>query len=285
MTIRYEPQTPVTITMARKWLSRNAENNRRPRFAKIAQYTRDMHNGRWRDTGDAIRFDTQGRMIDGQNRCHAVIEALEYACTPDCTHPADKPPTVIHLNVAYDVEPDAILVMDTGAARTFSNALSFDGVRNPNNVGAVIRWVMMWDKGRFTGTGGRGAPTHAEMMARYAQDRDRFDTAAACGRDVQLIGLGAAGPFSVAFYLFHRIDGEQTHAFFDRLVSGTEMTKNHPILTLRNRLIRDRLKLTRPHILALTIRGWNAYREDRLLPNIVAVGAAKLTNQNMPRPR
>jgi len=283
MTIRYEPQTPVTVTLARRWLGQNAENNRKPRPSKIAQYARDMHNGRWQDTGDAIRFDVKDRMIDGQNRAHAVIDALEMPCTPDCTHPAGEPPAVIYLNVMYGVEPDAIFVMDTGAARTLGNALQFNGVRHANNVGTVIRWAMMWDKGQLTATG--PSPTHAEMMMRYRQDPDRFDTAAVRGRDVQMAGLGPGGPFSVAFYLFHRIDAEQTHAFFDRLVSGTELFKNHPVLTLRNRLTRDKLKLSRQHVLALSIRGWNAYREDRTLATIYATTAAKLTNENFPRPR
>jgi hypothetical protein len=282
MTIRHEPQTLVTPTLARKWLGQNAENNRKPRPSRITQYARDMHNGRWQDTGESIKFDTTGRLVDGQNRLHAVIEASEMKCSTACAHGPDGPP-VMFLNVTYEVEPEAIFVMDTGAARTFGNALQFTGVHHTNNVAAVVRWAMLWDRGQLTATG--EGPTHAEMMEHYHADPDRFDTAAARGRDMLRAGLGAPGPFSVAFYLFHRIDAGQAHTFFDRLITGENVSKGHPALTLRNRLIRDKGRLSRQMILALCIRGWNAFREDRLLPNIVAVNASKLTNQNFPRPR
>lgn len=282
MTIRYEPHTLVTPAVARKWLAQNAENNRKPRGIRITQYARDMHNGKWQDTGESIKFDTTGRLVDGQNRLHAVIEASEMKCSDRCIHGPDAP-ALVYLNVIYDVEPEAIFVMDTGAARTFGNALQFTGVHHTNNVAAVVRWSMLWDRGQLTAAG--DGPTHAEMMARYHADADRFGTAAARGRDMLRAGLGAPGPFSVAFYLFHRIDADQAHTFFDRLITGENVAKGHPALTLRNRLIRDKGRLSRQMILALCIRGWNAFREDRLLPSIVAVNAAKLTNQNFPRPR
>jgi hypothetical protein len=283
MTIRYEPNTLVTPTLARKWLGQNAENNRKPKTARIPQYARDMHNGNWRATGETIKFDPSGVLLDGQNRLYAAIEASEMKCTGACMHGPDGPPPV-RLDVMYDVPPEAMEVMDTGSSRTFGDVLRITHARNNNQVAAVVRWTILWDLGRHTG-GGNPSPTHAEMMVRYRADSDRYDTAGARGRDVMLQGLAPSAAVSTAFYLFHRIHADQAHAFYDKFVSGAEMSDLHPVLTLRKRLIRDKGRLTRQEILAMTIRAWNAFREERTLASIYATTAPKLTNENFPVPR
>ena len=61
----------VTPDMAKRWLSKNT-GNRPVKKAKVAQYARDMTEGRWEITGEAVKFAQSGRLIDGQNRLHAV---------------------------------------------------------------------------------------------------------------------------------------------------------------------------------------------------------------------
>jgi hypothetical protein len=64
----------VTPDLARQWLGRNTGN--RPLSSGVVnRYTNEMTNGRWRMTGDAIRFSNTGKLIDGQHRLTAVVRS------------------------------------------------------------------------------------------------------------------------------------------------------------------------------------------------------------------
>jgi hypothetical protein len=64
----------VTPELAKQWLEANTHNRPLSEELVIA-YMVDMLDGRWQYNGDAIRFDHTGRLIDGQHRLHACIEA------------------------------------------------------------------------------------------------------------------------------------------------------------------------------------------------------------------
>lgn len=268
MTIRYERRVLVSPGKASQWLAKNVDHNRLPKRSKIPNFARDMKNGNWMDTGETIKFDTAGRLIDGQNRLLAVIEA----------------DVAVLFDVAYDVPPESMQVMDTGSSRTFGDVLAVTGAPNRNNVASVVRWAMLWDTGRLTGSGSP-SPTHSEMMECYRKDMDAFDTATQRGKDVSGQGLASLRPSGMAFYLFSRLDQKEAHAFFDLFVSGANIQELHPVHTLRKRLIKDKGKVSAPFILATIIRAWNAFREDRTLPQIIVVKGPKVTIENFPLPR
>lgn len=64
----------VTPTIAREWLKRNL-GNRPVKPTHVARLADAIRRGLWKMTGDAIRFSTTGKLIDGQHRLHAIIEA------------------------------------------------------------------------------------------------------------------------------------------------------------------------------------------------------------------
>ena len=65
----------VTPELAKEWLTKNIENNRNKSRSKIDAYAKDMRAGRWQLNGEAIRFNQSGKLVDGQNRLSAVIQA------------------------------------------------------------------------------------------------------------------------------------------------------------------------------------------------------------------
>lgn len=281
MTIRYE-RVLVTPELAYKWLRQNSENNRKPKTGKIPQYARDMQNGNWKLTGETIKFDPKGALIDGQNRLRAVTVA-------NCA---------VEFDVAYDVPREAMQVIDTGAARTFGDVLHIGGTPNRARVSAVVRWIIQWDAGDRIGSGATVRPTHSEMLAKYEADPDGFDTAGARGADCNNHGLGMSSSSGVAFHLFQRIDKVAAHDFFDQVISGAGLTQGHPALVLRNRLIRarfgrtpaggrNRLDVTgadRAEQLALFVRAWNYWRKRATIERL-AVGRGELTNARFPVPK
>ncbi|MEV1295166.1 hypothetical protein [Pseudonocardia sp. NPDC049635] len=123
----------VDPELAKEWLGQNIRN-RPVKWRKVDQYARDIAAGRWQLTGDAIRFDTTGKLIDGQNRLHAVIQA-------------DTP---IRTFVMWNLDPDAQDAMDSGAARTAGDVLTMTGVPNGQAVAAAARIAMALEVGNKT---------------------------------------------------------------------------------------------------------------------------------------
>ncbi len=64
----------ITPRIASSYLELN-HSNRPLRQAHIKSLAFDMINGDWQLTHQGIAFDTTGRLIDGQHRLHAIIEA------------------------------------------------------------------------------------------------------------------------------------------------------------------------------------------------------------------
>ncbi len=267
----YEANVTVTPGMAREFLSRNVENNRPPKRDRIQQYARDMASGRWNvHTPQTISFDTRKNLIDGQNRMHALVLAN----------------VALPFNIAHDVSVEVMPFLDSGAARTSGDALSVavNGVNDRNRVASVARWSIMWDAGLPTGKGGSLKPTHAEIVERVRAEPGAYDAAARRGADVQRQGLANASVGGMAYYLFARLDAVRNAEFFDAALSGANLEPGSPILTLRNRLVKVRFdRLTRPEILALYVRGWNAWMRGEK-PSQLIITKGPLTNENFPKP-
>ncbi len=64
----------VTPEMARQWLTQN-RFNRAQRPDLVADYVRQIREGRWRRTHQGIAFSENGTLIDGQHRLFAIVEA------------------------------------------------------------------------------------------------------------------------------------------------------------------------------------------------------------------
>lgn len=268
----------VTPQVARGLMMQNADNQRSLKWAKIPGYVRDMIAGDWNeDTGETIKIDTNGRMIDGQNRVQAVIEA------------GDKlPEGGIWFDIAYGVPPEAMLVIDSGSARTAADSLDVMGVGNRNNVSSIVRWVIMWDAGNYTGRGGMTInPTHSEILKKFDSDAERFVGAVRRSLDLRRAKIGAFRPLGVAYYLFNRIEPVECGDFFDGLISGANLPERSPILALRNRLIRAQAERVTPvEQLVLAVRAWNHHRaRTQIKGNLIISNDGKVNNAMFPQPK
>ena len=64
----------VTPIVAAEWLKRN-NNNRKVKDPTLEIYSRDMKNGDWLLTHQAIAFDQESNLIDGQHRLMAIVRS------------------------------------------------------------------------------------------------------------------------------------------------------------------------------------------------------------------
>lgn len=261
----------VTPEQARKWLSTNAQENRAQRDSRIKAYARDMREGKWMLTGEAIKIDTDGVLIDGQHRLAAVIEAR----------------VSVYMVVVLNLPHEVMGALDSGLSRTFGDKLKGVSVSNRNQIAAVVRKISSWDSGNRLGKG--DTPTHGELMETFERDPAGFTAATLHGMDVyrqKVCGVNAA---ATAFYLFSRIDTEEALQFFDMLKTGANLPEAHPVLTVRNRLSRAKTARREDRLgpedqLALLIRAWNAFRENRTLDRIPISREGTLNSRNFPVP-
>jgi hypothetical protein len=268
--ITYDRVT-VTPTLAKQWLAMNAENNRSPKTSKIPSYARDMLSGRWNsDTGETIKFDEDGVLVDGQNRLLAVMRAG----------------VSVDFDVARGLPRTAMQVIDSGAARTGMDVLKIANATDRARTSSIVRWIILWDAKFFTGQATTLKPTNTEILDRYRLEAGPFDAAAKRATDCQNRGLGTGTPAGVAHFLFSRIDVEQTHQFYDQYISGANLPDRSAVLALRNKMARIRIdRLTRAEQLALFVRSWNAFREAKPMDRIQITGGGELTNLNFPQPK
>lgn len=236
--------------LAEEWLGRNS-GNRNLKHIKIASYARDILADRWLITGEAIKFDWDGRLIDGQNRLHAIIKA-------------GRPAPLL---VVRGLDPESQKVLDTGAKRSAADALKMSGHHNqPNVLAATIRLLIAWDNGELT-TAYSKAPevTHSEILAFYAE-HDGLDGAVARAQRIYQPIEATPSPLATAIYLTTLVDPEDSYRFFQELHDLDLGGKGNPKATLYTRLKSLRgEKYTSAQQLYFILRAWNAWREGRSL--------------------
>lgn len=103
----YNEIVRLTPALAAAWLEKN-DNNRTINWNYVAQLARDMKAGRFRCTHQGIAFDTERRLIDGQHRLWAVMEA-------DVT---------VRMRVFYNEPPENIALIDGNCPRRAADRMS-----------------------------------------------------------------------------------------------------------------------------------------------------------------
>lgn len=116
----------VTITpaLAEHVLRELTDFNRKRRNTSVRQYADDMAAGRWRLTGENIKFGRSGLLRDGQHRLAACVRAG----------------VPFETFVQFGIDDDVFVVIDTGRKRDGDDAFSIAGVPNAKSASAAVRW-------------------------------------------------------------------------------------------------------------------------------------------------
>lgn len=265
ITAAVEQVKPAT---AEEWLGKNT-HNRIIRKAVVEAYARDMAAGKWRLSGEAIKFTPEGVLLDGQHRLHAIIKA-------------DVP---VWMLVVRGIDSGAQEVMDTGAARSAGDALRLRGdTGNYTNLAAAARMAIIYESGRLRSMATEKI-THSEILAFIDANSDlRYaaDLAASWRKAIDI----PVSLLTIAIWRLQRIDTEDCLVFFNRLATKTNMRAGDPVLALLNRLTeirRNSRRLARADYLSLIFRAWNYDRTNKTvasLPVWTSTGAV-----DVPEPR
>lgn len=258
----------VDPAMAESWLAKNP-NNRNIRQPVVQSYARDMVSGNWMLNGETLKFDTDGKLIDGQHRLSAVV-------TADVTVP---------MVVMRGVDADVMDTVDVGAKRTYADALRLQGEDNTTTLAAVVRRAVMWQKGARTNTGAV-RPTAREMNT-FIAENPQIRTSGELAARLSTRTLLPASVIGLCHWLFSPLEPDEADWFLARVADGDGLPSNSPISALRNRIVKMRVgggRVNETEALALVVYAWNAHRAGETRTKL-QMPKGGLTPENFPEPK
>lgn len=255
-TAPYAELITVTPDLAADWLELNAKN-RNLRSKHVQRLARDMAAGHWLMTGEAIKFARSGALLDGQHRLAAVVESG--ASVP--------------MMVVYNLPEEAQSAMDSGSARTASDALGLLGIKNSAISAAAARLAIAEQRGEQIG---KFSTTHAEVIAfleAHPEMAEAVDFASWAYKRVD------CPPAIIAFTLWRLagIDSEEAYVFWGGVTERLGIRAGDPINALANRLAQARRNseyLSREALVSLIFRAWNLRRAGKTAQRMPVTNSA-----------
>jgi hypothetical protein len=266
----------VTPEIAGEWLMVNIDRNRNVKKSRISGYVRDIQNDSWVLTGEAIKFDVNGHLIDGQNRCHAIVAAGRGAWAL----------------VVRGIREEALVVLDSGSARNTGDMLIVTGLAekaDTKDVGAIARLYVAWKGGDVKHAGSGSSQLTRTEMAEAVMGIPHIEFAARHARLMYRFLRLPVSALGVAFLEFSAIDVDDTAEFFNRIRDGIQNGPGDPFLTLSRRVSNDlqagaSRRILPGQALFYLFRTWNAFRGDETLVKL-QIGSPPAGSTPIPQPR
>jgi hypothetical protein len=235
----------ITPEVAAEMLNHN-ESNRGIAMLVVEKYARDMERKAWALNGQTLKFGKSGRLLDGQHRLQASV------------HFQTSFPAIIVRGL-----DDAVFdTFDLGSRRAIGDVLGDRGEVNTSTLGAALRQLWLVQHKLIQSRG--ASPTIAELLNVLEQNPELRDSVRLAHK---VRDITAPTVIVALHYLFARVDRAKANWFLDRLSDGAELSPRHPILTLRDQLLRKRherkITISDAERAAWTIKAWNAFYQDR----------------------
>lgn len=247
----------ITPQIAENYLSAHTKN-RRLRTLVVQRYAQEMKAKRWkRATGETIKIDKSGYVIDGQHRLNAVIMS--------------KTPTYFHVSIGH--EEDVFQYLDTGMTRNATDIFKIEGIPNENIIPSIIGVYNLLKAGKRGDVyGKKHKGTNAVVLKQYYESPEFWQNVArVAGGGYRNFNKVLSPSLIGGFYaLFHEIDEEKAMEFIRQLTTGYNI-ENRTLNSLRNRLINDKIsikKMNLSHRMALIIKTWNFYNLGKEVNNV-----------------
>lgn len=216
----------ITPEIARRYMALN-ENFRPLDSQRVLKYAREMQAGAWEVNGDAIRFDGDGSLVDGQHRLAAVIESG----------------VTIYALVVMGITAASLSTIDRGKPRSISQWLSAKGIKNAKMAAAVSRYVLAHEKGMWGLKSWRTSDfTDSEVIEFAFENESRIqDAISLCHRkQLNLSRSHLASILMCGSNPGHATKNATATYFVEGLVSGAGLDEHEPVLHLRNLLLSPR---------------------------------------------
>lgn len=251
----------ISPARAEKILADQNIRNRDLRESRVTHLAAILDRGEWKLTGDAIVFDLDGVLLNGQHRLAASVAA-------------DKP---IEVLVLRDIPRENQDVMDDTLSRRLGDALKLRGETDVHKMAAGIGWYARLVYAEITGNAHYAnnamRPSIPQLLQLYAENPRLRDACRDCTAVQRALRL-RPGPLVAVWYRLTIVDQMHTEVFFEQLRTGVDLSEGSPILALRhyceNERDRNRGRQKAPDFkwVAVTFKAWNAWREGRSLQTV-----------------
>lgn len=237
----------ITPAMAESWLEKN-KDNRPLRDHHVKLLAKEMRENRWELNGEAIVFDEDGNLVDGQHRLWAAFDSgVSFTSV-----------------VVRNVSKGAFATIDSGMKRSAGDALTKVGIKYGREAAAILRLV------HFVTTGARDhlivqRMSNSETLELMQQYPDIEHVAAMTACSMPLRRVMPITAMAALLYFARQHDKAKAEEFFSAVATGENLRRGDPRLTTRNYFISHPGK-QRPHAriqLAMLIKAWNAWIEGR----------------------
>lgn len=258
MTIKHEI-VAITPAMATAMLLRN-NANREISDACVDKYARAMSANKWPFLGDPIREDTDGNILDGQHRLHAVEQS---GCT-------------VEFLLLSGIPAENQKYMDSGRVRSAADNVRMMGISQPTITAAAARLLLTItnppaDDGSWDGLvrvgaySGRVTTLSNHEIADFVAEHRDLEASASVGVPTSYSVQAQPTVLTFVHYLARRIDEEKADTFFGKLSTGADLELGSPIRAAREAINRSRREGSRDgHVnLYLLIQAWNRWRGER----------------------
>jgi hypothetical protein len=176
----------------------------------------EMKNGRFKDNGDAIRFDVNGCLIDGQHRLAACVKSGV---------------PIVDAIIVLGLEPEAIDTIDSGKRRKASDKVHLRGYARANNLAAAARMRLAYFNGDICAT---HKYSDLEILRTIDEKHDVLAEAVSMANRIYKSPLKVVPSVLAAIIsLSLEYSREKTVEAVDKIVSGEELTAGDPCLAFR----------------------------------------------------
>lgn len=264
---------PMSIgpAMAQAMMERNKNDEwqNRPQSDKgLKRYIEAMRRG-WQYTGETIVFSGSGRLLNGQHRLVACINAgVRFPCL-----------------VAFDVPDDAFKFMDIGIRRTAGHIFSIEGIKNANLVAAIARIVYSYQSSNSWGGRVFSEVENDDLLEFYYKHEGIQRSLKHARLLHDLLVKRWAG---ACHYICAQKNRAEADEFFECIATGLKLDKKtDPRYVARKRLIDNRGKnpgdkQADAYLAAYVMKAWNARRRGEPL-NFIKWRTEQNPNEVFPR--
>ncbi len=209
--------------------------------------------GAWKINGECVVFDTDGVLIDGQHRLHAIAQSGR----------------TVPVLVVYGVEPEAFATFDQGKKRSGADVLSTDREfrDHAGTTAAALAWMARKEQGQLHLASPAAPVPNDEILNRVRQHPGLVESVHRAHGELRS-RLVPPGMTAFLDYVLTRIDPEAGAQFLSRVCAGFDVASDSWEARLRKRLedfAGQRTALAQRDILALILKAFNgSYRGLRV---------------------
>jgi hypothetical protein len=235
------------------------------KMRQVNRLAETMEAGHWNDlNGDTFVFDTEGRLIQGQHRCQAIIKSERGIWVFCIGGVSDR--------AIFDIDIDL-------SARTLGDVLCMRGEKYSSELAAAIQMMGRWARGLLHNYAAAIDSRAAyQMLKRHPRLRDSVAWCHSIATQSPVRVLPASF-IAWCHYVFTRVQADLGLQFVEILTWQHEGRPDRqcPAHVLRERLFKAckskqrRDNLSAVEKVAWTIKGWNLYVQQMRASSVRAI--------------